>query len=619
MLTRYAAQGWGNAKSDNAFRGNIPIGVAFGSGYQNRFVRTLTPDQRTAAVQKMRDNGITWARIDAEWWVTEVVRGTYTWTDVDTTVNALIAGGINVVVLLHQTPAWAFLPANTAPLFASKPTPDPALYAKYCADAVRHFSTLGVHVYELWNEPNLTTASSPSGWNEKSVAGFTGLSVAAYPAMKAADPNCFVLAGTLATASEFGTAGVDKACSWSAVPSGAATAIITCASAVAADVPGFIYDAASVWPTGTAITAVGSGTYTVSAPPWSTGGLPAIAAGSGTLRVQNTQLAPDFYLARVYEAAAGKPWCDALAIHPYTQPVVVGEQRRIYGGWAVVQDMRNTMVANGDGAKPMWLTEFGAPGGAPGGASWSAAAATDTALVISCSQASALDLNYQISGTGLSAGTWISAVTAGVSWTVSPSTALTIATAITAGQNTTSITLAATPSGPVTIASGTILTIAPQVNPGTYQTLLIPVTTTAPVTTSTTITTVVPVVAFAPVEKVSLGSPILASLGQTFGAAIAAASGQKVNLAPQGAIFAFGQNDDATMAKIIESGLQAISAGSPGVNSGPGAPPWPFAHGTPVFIYNWEDTNSGTFGLQRIDGTSKPAMAVIKRYATGSP
>lgn len=612
-----AAPAWGAAKSPDAKVGNIPLGVSWGSSYQNRFRRTLTTAQQDAALAKMKANGITWVRIDAAWWTVQAAGAdTYDWSSVDAVVTRLRAAELNVALLLHLTPTWATRPANTAPLYAPYPTPDPDAYATYCAMAVAQYMPMGVTVYELWNEPNLTNAASNQGWGHQSVAGFGGLAVAAYPAMKAANPGCYVLGGTLATANEFGTAGTDKACTWDAVTDGAATATIACATAAATDAPGFLSGAP--WPTGTVITAATAGTsYTVTPPPWSAGAFPAITAGGGTLRVQNTQLAPDYYLARLYEYTAGRPWCDALAVHPYSQPSLPSAHLPIYGGWPVVPNMRATMVANGDGPKPMWLTEFGAPTGGITGASWPAAAATATSVVVSSTQANALDVTYRVQATGIPAGAWVSAVTAGTSWTVRPATGLTLAAGLALGVPRTSITLAATPTGPVTIPTGTVLTIGAPVVAGNFVALTQQVTTTAAVITTTTGTTAVPVASFTPTEAYLTGSVILGLLGQTFGTAITAASGQKVSLAPQGvAVPAVGNVDDTTQAAIIAEGLRSIARGVPGGSGIPGSPAWPYAHGTPVFVYNWADSGDGPFGLERVDGTSKPAMATVRQAAT---
>ena len=71
------------------------------------------------------------------------------------------------------------------------------------------------------------------------------------------------------------------------------------------------------------------------------------------------------YLAQVY-AAGGRPYFDAVAVHPYTGSVdptwcwnQAGTTRLAIDAFCSIEEVRNTMVANGDSAKTMWLTEFG--------------------------------------------------------------------------------------------------------------------------------------------------------------------------------------------------------------------------------------------------------------------
>lgn len=66
---------------------------------------------------------------------------------------------------------------------------------------------------------------------------------------------------------------------------------------------------------------------------------------------------PRTFLAQIY-GAGGKDYFDAVAMHPYTQPGFPGETQS-WNPWYRMTQMRNTMVAQGDAAKPMWITESG--------------------------------------------------------------------------------------------------------------------------------------------------------------------------------------------------------------------------------------------------------------------
>lgn len=687
-IRRWAGRGWGAAKDSTAKRGNFAVGCAIGSGHQNQIHRMTSP-QRTALANEMVAAGITWVRMDAEWWTiqknggslstaltsgqsytsitvrptaaimsfvpgdeitlsdlaggiqtltvtapattsasvaTVISVATFTasqdfaalntkygqawdWSTVDGIVEDFRAAGLHIVMLLNKASGWCQRPANTAPLFSQFTSPDPKLFGVFCAAAVEHFWSMGVHVYELWNEANLSSGTGADGWAYVSPLGLAELSVEAYAAIKAQNANAYVLSGSLATQTEFGTAGTLKTASWSSVTAGATTVTIASASASASDAPGFLYDPTNQWPVGTVVRTATAGVgYTVIPPPWSSGGFPAIAASPGTqLRFSDTKIAPDYFLARYYEACDGAPSFDALAIHPYTQPVKPGEQLAIFGGWAVIPNMRQIMIDNGDATKPMWMTEVGAPTGTITAASWPSALSSATSLVISSTQAKAADVQYGVTATGLPANAWVDTVNVANSWTVRPSTGATLSTALLEGVAVTQITVSATPTA-LDIPSGTTLRLVLGSASNIWATVPFVVTTTATVTTSTSSTTVIPVTEATPGFPVPTGTKVQALLGQSFGTAISASSSAAVNLVPPGVPTVFGQVDESTQQAIIAAVFTAVARGLPSAGTGPGSPP--MAYVGPIFLYCWIDSNAGAFGLVRGDGvTAKPALA----------
>jgi hypothetical protein len=71
------------------------------------------------------------------------------------------------------------------------------------------------------------------------------------------------------------------------------------------------------------------------------------------------------FLAQMY-AAGGRPYFDAVAVHPYTGSVdptwcwnQAGTTKLAKDAFCAIEEVRNTMVAAGDSAKSIWLTEFG--------------------------------------------------------------------------------------------------------------------------------------------------------------------------------------------------------------------------------------------------------------------
>ena len=88
---------------------------------------------------------------------------------------------------------------------------------------------------------------------------------------------------------------------------------------------------------------------------------------------------------RIYCANGARGFFDGVSYHPYSTPWLPCDPstpvctfdpstsgKDVYGmrnGWDRMLNARNIMVANGDSAKQIWITEFGAPTNGPGGVS----------------------------------------------------------------------------------------------------------------------------------------------------------------------------------------------------------------------------------------------------------
>jgi hypothetical protein len=94
-----------------------------------------------------------------------------------------------------------------------------------------------------------------------------------------------------------------------------------------------------------------------------------LTAGLGGNRHQGGNIAGADFLTGLYQDGA-KGFFDGMAYHPYTYPLLPTQD--VDNGtrnWAQMLRIRSLMVSNGDGNKPIWITEFGAPTGGPGGVS----------------------------------------------------------------------------------------------------------------------------------------------------------------------------------------------------------------------------------------------------------
>jgi hypothetical protein len=78
---------------------------------------------------------------------------------------------------------------------------------------------------------------------------------------------------------------------------------------------------------------------------------------------------PVDFLNGIY-AAGGRGYFDAVAHHPYCWPALPGAKQPWspwYQMYGTPRSLRSVMIANGDGAKKIWATEFGAPTDGPTG------------------------------------------------------------------------------------------------------------------------------------------------------------------------------------------------------------------------------------------------------------
>ena len=145
----------------------------------------------------MKRAGAVWVRFDVSWSsVQSGGQASFSWTRHDRVVEFIHARGMKAHLILAYTPSWARPSSCTG---SDKCAPAPAHYASYATfarEAGAHFGPMGVHVYEVWNEPNITSFWQPA----PDVAAYTQMLKLAYPALKQGDPDATVLTGGTAPA-----------------------------------------------------------------------------------------------------------------------------------------------------------------------------------------------------------------------------------------------------------------------------------------------------------------------------------------------------------------------------------------------------------------------------------
>jgi hypothetical protein len=136
--------------------------------------------------------GATWLRVFIDWSRVEPMPGAYDWGYVDHWINGALARGIKVLGLIGYSPDWARAPG----VYFTGPPVDANLYASFVSTAVQRYGDR-VTDWEVWNEPNLPLFW---GFQGNRAAGYTALLKAAYPAIKAVQPQSNVIAGGLSPA-----------------------------------------------------------------------------------------------------------------------------------------------------------------------------------------------------------------------------------------------------------------------------------------------------------------------------------------------------------------------------------------------------------------------------------
>jgi hypothetical protein len=157
----------------------MTIGIAAGGSIQS-----LSPDELNRQLNDYQSLGAEWIRFDFNW--ADIQAGgptTYKWAPYDAVVQAALARGLSVLGTIDYTPAWE-LPSGYSDLYHSPPK-SANDYAGFCTQVVTRYAPMGVHAWEIWNEPNNTFI----------IADYTSLLKAAYPAIKQADPSALVLTG----------------------------------------------------------------------------------------------------------------------------------------------------------------------------------------------------------------------------------------------------------------------------------------------------------------------------------------------------------------------------------------------------------------------------------------
>ena len=118
----------------------------------------------------------------------------YYWNDLDAIVSAAQSNGLTPILDIGSPPAWAY---KTQPRGVNAGTPDAVALGDFATALATHYDGKGAgvpaeHVFQVWNEPNLSTDLNPADPN-----AYRSMVNAVADAVHAVDPANLVVAGAL--------------------------------------------------------------------------------------------------------------------------------------------------------------------------------------------------------------------------------------------------------------------------------------------------------------------------------------------------------------------------------------------------------------------------------------
>jgi len=150
---------------------------------------------------KLVRTGVSWASLEPQ---APNQADPHAQASLDRLMNDASADGIRVIMTVDDTPCWA----SSAPAALLRkctsgresqanrwPPTDPADYAAFVSRLTQRFAGGSLAAIEVWNEPDQANEKYFAGPHK--AARYAAILRAAYPAVKQADPNVTVLAGSL--------------------------------------------------------------------------------------------------------------------------------------------------------------------------------------------------------------------------------------------------------------------------------------------------------------------------------------------------------------------------------------------------------------------------------------
>jgi len=179
LILPLALAGFGSSGADALPGMTIPQSLGFN-------VHLNGPDQDW---DKIKEAGVKFVRKDFDWSGIEPTKGQYNFAPYESMLASLDQRGIRVVFILDYRNRLYPNPETTEE--------GREAYARWATESVKHFKGRNV-LWEIWNEPNVAFWHGTGGLNSVPFADqYVALVKKVVPAMRAADPDCYILAGSV--------------------------------------------------------------------------------------------------------------------------------------------------------------------------------------------------------------------------------------------------------------------------------------------------------------------------------------------------------------------------------------------------------------------------------------
>ncbi|RJQ32857.1 MAG: beta-xylosidase [Actinobacteria bacterium] len=137
--------------------------------------------------------GFSWIRFDMSWkWARPSQDKDYEWKMFDRIITVAKKKKLKVLPILTYAPDWAGIKQLRNDYMMSPKDPDQ--FADFAKEAAKRYVSLGVHAWEIWNEPNIENFWSP----EPNIKDYTVMLKKSYLKIKQVDPKATIISGGLA-------------------------------------------------------------------------------------------------------------------------------------------------------------------------------------------------------------------------------------------------------------------------------------------------------------------------------------------------------------------------------------------------------------------------------------